>query len=53
MGNSIVLLPKANRDILKILLWYNTKQKGLGVRFYKDLRQALNEIEQDPQLFQK
>jgi len=47
----ISLLPKAQNDIKEIAFWYNTKKKGLGKRFVKNLRFEMNYISKNPFLF--
>lgn len=47
----ISLLPKAQNDIKEVAFWYNTKKKGLGKSFVKNLREELNYISKNPFLF--
>lgn len=44
-----VVLPYAKEDIREAALWYNEKQKGLGIRFISEVREKVDFIRQNPQ----
>ncbi len=39
-------------DIKEAVNWYNTSQKGLGVRFLKNVKEKINYIAQNPETIQ-
>ncbi len=43
-----VILPLAKQDIKEAATWYNSKQKGLGKRFTKSIRDKILYIRQNP-----
>jgi plasmid stabilization system protein ParE len=43
-----VILPLAKQDIKDAARWYNSKQKGLGKRFTKELREKVKFIRLNP-----
>ncbi len=43
-----LLLPLAKQDVKKAAIWYNAKQKGLGRRFTKAVRDKVLYICQNP-----
>jgi|SRR6056297_266328 len=48
---TVTILPLAKQDILKAARWYNSRQKGLGKRFTKDLRSKIQFIRNNPHAF--
>jgi plasmid stabilization system protein ParE len=47
---TIILLPSAKDDIKEAAYWYNSKQKGLGKRFTKEVRSKMEYIRENPKL---
>ena len=45
-----ILLPLAKQDIKQAATWYNSKQKGLGKRFTKEIRNKVFLIRQNPKI---
>ncbi len=43
-----VILPLAKQDIKKAAAWYESKQKGLGKRFVKEVRREVSYIKSKP-----
>ena len=43
-----LILPLAKQDIKEAATWYNSKQKGLGKRFTKTVRDKVLYIRQNP-----
>jgi hypothetical protein len=39
-------------DILESVNWYNQSQKGLGLRFLKEVKEKINYIAQNPETIQ-
>lgn len=48
MAYKISIDPDARIDIIEAIDWYNDKQQGLGFRFYKQTKTALNNIQKNP-----
>lgn len=46
-----LILPFAKQDIAKAVYWYNDKQKGLGQRFIKEIRDKVLFIRENPKAF--
>lgn len=46
-----LILPSAKQDIAKAAYWYNGKQKGLGKRFTKEIRDKVLFIQKNPKAF--
>ena len=44
-----LILPLAKQDVKEAATWYNSKQKGLGKRFTKTVRDKVLYIRQNPQ----
>ncbi len=44
-----IILPLAKQDIKKAASWYNSKQKGLGSQFTKQVRNKVLFIRQNPE----
>lgn len=42
MAYKIKLEPEASNDIQQAMDWYNTKQAGLGKKFYKSLQKSID-----------
>lgn len=42
------ILPLAKRDISEAAKWYNSKQKGLGMRFSSEVRSKVLSIQANP-----
>lgn len=43
-----IIIPPAKQDIKKAALWYNDKQKGLGIRFTQKIRLKISSICKHP-----
>jgi len=48
----VILLPLARNDIKVASDWYNGRQKGLGQRFARHVREAVAFIKQNPRTFE-
>jgi len=48
MAYKITFDPAARLDIIEAIDWYNDKQRGLGIRFYKQTKTALKNIQKNP-----
>jgi hypothetical protein len=48
MTYKIIILPLAKNDILESATWYKSKQKDLGVKFVKSIRNELKYIRKHP-----
>lgn len=46
-----VILPLAKQDIIDAASWYNSKQKGLGRRFTKEVRFKVQFIRENPEAY--
>ena len=44
MNYRIIILPLAKKDILEAAIWYKSKQKDLGTKFVKSIRNELKYI---------
>jgi hypothetical protein len=44
----LVITLRANNQIQNAIFYYNSKQKGLGKRFYLDLKHQLSSVRQHP-----
>jgi len=44
----IKIEPEAQIDIQDSINWYNEQQKGLGKRFYKEVKEYLNSLKTNP-----
>lgn len=51
MNTPLLLRPKAEADIQAIYDWYESKRPLLGEEFLTSLRQKLEEIRENPELF--
>ncbi len=47
----VVILPIAKKDIKESFVWYNSRQKGLGKRFTKEVRNTTKLICLNPTSF--
>ncbi|MCP3927802.1 MAG: hypothetical protein GY705_01735 [Bacteroidetes bacterium] len=45
-----IILPLVKEDISNAAAWYNSKQKGLGKRFTKEVRSKVLLIRQNPEI---
>lgn len=46
-----VLLPLAKQDISEAVHWYNSKEKGLGLRFIENIISQVSIIKKSPKIF--
>ena len=46
-----IILPLAKQDIIDAASWYNSKQKGLGKKFTKEVRSKVKFISENPQAY--
>lgn len=51
MVYKIVVDPAANNDIHENIEWYNKKQAGLGLKFYKQIQDIIKTICKNPSAF--
>jgi plasmid stabilization system protein ParE len=51
MSYSVIILPKAQADILHARDWYENESPGLGDRFWDVLNQALLRIAEYPSIY--
>ena len=49
--HKVAILPLAAQDIDEASNWYNAKQKGLGRRFTREVRNKVALIRQSPKIF--
>lgn len=47
----VILLPLSKLDISDAATWYDTKQKGLGKRFTKEVRAKISFILENPKAY--
>lgn len=40
------------QDVLESVIWYNQAQKGLGIRFLKEVKEIINYIAENPENIQ-
>jgi toxin ParE1/3/4 len=52
-GYDLIISDESRLDILDAFSWYESRLKGLGKDFERCLEAGLNQILQNPQLFQK
>jgi hypothetical protein len=45
---SVNITAEAKLDIQEGIHWYNSKQKGLGKRFHKEVKNCITRIEKNP-----
>lgn len=48
MKFKVIFSPQSLKDIREARAWYNLQQKGLGKRFYEDVKLAARSIETNP-----
>jgi plasmid stabilization system protein ParE len=53
MAFKIVIKPKAEKELLEALDWYNTKNINLAAELYNEISIVLDTIKENPNLFQK
>ncbi len=53
MTYKIIIDPEAIQDMEEIIIWYEEKKNGLGKRFYRNFRDALDFIQRNPYSFAK
>jgi len=53
MKYSLIILPKAEKDIEEAYLWYEDKRAGLGYDFILNLEAGFEQIKRDPYVFKK
>jgi len=46
-----ILLPLAKQDVSEAVQWYNSKQKGLGLRFLENIENQVSIIRKSPKIF--
>jgi len=46
--HKVFILPAAKQDIKDAADWYNKRQKGLGKRFTKEVREKVKSISENP-----
>ena len=51
MAYEVIILQGAELDIDEAILWYESQQKGLGLRFYSLLLDKLYELKFNPQYY--
>jgi len=51
MAYNIIFEPNVNLEITEQIDWYNSRSKGLGFRFYKNLQNQIATISKNPYLF--
>ena len=47
---SVILLPLAKQDMSEAVKWYNSKQKGLGLRFLDNINSQVSKIRKNPKM---
>ena len=48
MAWKIQISPEARIDIQEAINWYNSRQKGLGKRFFKEVKNSLSQLKRNP-----
>lgn len=51
MAFEIIIKPVVFLDLDEALLWYESEQDGLSLRFYKSFENAVNRIKRNPHAF--
>lgn len=51
MAYNIVIEPNVNLELTDQIDWYNSRSKGLGFRFYKNVQTQIITISKNPYLF--
>ena len=51
MAYEVIILPGAEKDADEAILWYESQQKGLGMKFYSLLLERLEELKFNPQYY--
>ncbi|MFY7729585.1 MAG: type II toxin-antitoxin system RelE/ParE family toxin [Flavobacterium sp.] len=51
MAFKVIITSPAQNDIFKALDWYESKQSGLGKRFYMDYNDVISYLKTNPELF--
>ena len=51
MTRRFILRPRAERDIQSTFEWYESQQRGLGEEFLSSLRERLETIRDNPELY--
>ncbi len=52
MKPKVVISPRAVDEITQSIEWYNNQRKGLGKRFYSNLRSLIKTIQRSPLAFE-
>ena len=47
----VLFRPAANQDLVEAVEWYESRQPGLGARFFEDLDHLLSRVEESPDQF--
>ena len=48
IGYKLIFAPEVENDLQEGIDWYNEKQAGLGIRFFKEVKRQLNYIKKNP-----
>ncbi len=51
MAYDVTILPGADMDIEEAILWYESQQKGLGIKFYSFILDKLDDLKFNPQYY--
>jgi plasmid stabilization system protein ParE len=51
MEYNVVLSLKSEQDIDEAFVWYEEKQVGLGLKFYREVRSSLNRLKTNAESF--
>lgn len=51
MAFKVIVTSPAQNDIFKALDWYESKQAGLGIRFYQEYNDLISYLKTNPELF--
>ena len=53
MSYTIVLLPRARKELLEAWDWYDSRWTGLGDRFMSEVEKRLQQIEKTPERYKE
>ena len=48
MEYKVIYASEVESDLQEGIAWYNEKQSGLGIRFFKEVKKQLNFIKKNP-----
>ena len=48
MGYKIIFASEVENDLQEGIVWYNEKQSGLGIRFFKEVKKQLSYLKKNP-----